>query len=52
MKLPVVSADKVIKALNSVGFRVSRQSGSHVIMVKKGHEKITVVIPIVPSSKI
>ena len=45
MKLPIVSANKVIKALHSVGFRISRQSGSHVIMTKTNKEKITVVIP-------
>ena len=45
MKLPIVSANKVIKALSSIGFRVSRQSGSHVIMIKENKEKKTVVIP-------
>ena len=29
-KLPVVSADKVIKALKKADFRVIRQSGSHI----------------------
>lgn len=45
MKLPVVSSRKVIKALSSAGFKISRQSGSHVIMTKQEREKITVVIP-------
>ena len=46
MKLPVVSANKVIKTLSSAGFNVSRQSGSHVIMIKfVGNDKITVVVP-------
>jgi len=46
MKLPVLSADEVIKTLSSVGFRISRQSGSHVILIKEKHkEKITVVVP-------
>jgi len=29
-KLPVLSADKIIKALEKMGFRIVRQSGSHV----------------------
>ena len=29
-KLPVLSADRVIKALKRAGFRVVRQSGSHI----------------------
>ena len=45
MKLPIVSANKVIKALSSVGFRISRQSGSHVIMIKENGGKAVVVIP-------
>ncbi|MBU0898316.1 MAG: type II toxin-antitoxin system HicA family toxin [Nanoarchaeota archaeon] len=46
MKLPVLSANEIIKALSSVGFSVSRQSGSHFIMVKKERkEKVTVVVP-------
>ena len=34
MKLPILSAKKVIKALKSIGFEITRQSGSHIIMVK------------------
>ncbi len=46
MKLPILSASKVIKALSSAGFRISRQSGSHVILTKhENDEKITVVVP-------
>lgn len=45
MKLPIVSATKVIKALSRAGFTMTRQSGSHVIMVKYDNEKITVVVP-------
>lgn len=46
MRLPIVSANKIIRALSSVGFRTSRQSGSHVIMTKLcAGEKVTVVIP-------
>ena len=46
MKLPIVSARKVIKALKSVGFEVTRQSGSHIILVKfEDNKKLTVVVP-------
>ena len=34
MKLPILSSRKVIKALNSTGFQITRQSGSHIILVK------------------
>ena len=29
-KLPVLSADKVVKALKHAGFKIVRQSGSHI----------------------
>lgn len=45
MKLPVVSSVKVVKALVTQGFGISRQSGSHIIIVKVNHEKIIVVVP-------
>ena len=46
MKLPITSARKVIKALKSVGFEVTRQSGSHIILVKfEYNKKLTVVVP-------
>ena len=46
MKLPILSAKKVIKALKSIGFEITRQSGSHIIMVKyKDGKKFTVVVP-------
>ena len=46
MKLPILSAKKVIKALKSIGFEITRQSGSHIIMVKyKDVKKFTVVVP-------
>lgn len=46
MKLPILSARKVIKALRSVDFQVTRQSGSHIILVKfVENKKLTVVVP-------
>lgn len=33
-KLPVVSGGEAIKALERIGFRVARQSGSHVVLRK------------------
>ena len=46
MKLPILSSRKIIKALQSTDFQVSRQSGSHIILVKHlDGKKITVVVP-------
>ena len=46
MKLPILSAVKVIKALKTIGFQISRQSGSHIILVKYDEgKKISVVVP-------
>ena len=46
MKLPILSASKVIKALKSAGFQITRQSGSHMILVKYANgKKITAVVP-------
>ena len=46
MKLPIVSGIDVVKALNRLGFSISRQSGSHIILIKNNLEgKITVVVP-------
>jgi len=33
-KLPVVSGGETIKALERIGFKVARQSGSHVVLRK------------------
>jgi predicted RNA binding protein YcfA (HicA-like mRNA interferase family) len=35
MKLPIVSGMKIVKALNKFGFSVTRQSGSHIILVRE-----------------
>ena len=46
MKLPILSYRKVIKALNSIDFQITRQSGSHIILVKYvNNKKLTVVVP-------
>jgi len=46
MKLPIASGMEVVKALNKLGFSVSRQSGSHMILIKETSEgKRTVVVP-------
>ncbi len=47
MKLPIISGMKVVKLLSKIGFKISRQSGSHIIMVKKIllKPKLTVIIP-------
>jgi predicted RNA binding protein YcfA (HicA-like mRNA interferase family) len=43
-KLPVLSADKVIKALERAGFKIVRQSGSH-IHLWNGKKRILVTVP-------
>ena len=45
MKLPIISAAKAIKALKAAGFSITRQSGSHIILVKFDERKLTVVVP-------
>jgi len=46
MKLPILSAREVLKALKSAGFEPTRQSGSHIISVKfVDNKKLTVVVP-------
>ena len=45
MKLPIVSGDKILKALNKIGFILTMQSGSHMILCKKLEQKMTVVVP-------
>ena len=43
-KLPVISAKKVIKALNSLGFKLHRQTGSHMHLYN--HEtRLLVTVP-------
>ncbi len=45
MKLPVLSGREIIKALSKIGFNISRQRGSHVVMVKfvEGRKLVTVI---------
>ena len=46
MKLPVLSGRDVIKILSKQGFKVARQKGSHVILVKETKDgKKGVVVP-------
>lgn len=42
--LPVLSGREVVKAFESLGWNVSRQSGSHIIVTKQG-ETVTLSIP-------
>lgn len=41
-KLKPVEADKVVKALNKLGFEIARQKGSHLVM-KHPDGRVTVV---------
>ena len=46
MKLPVVSAKELIRALEKDGFQVVRQKGSHVVLQKRTpQEVITTIVP-------
>ena len=46
MRLPIISGIKVIKALDKFGFSTSRQSGSHVVLIKEdSFGKTVVVVP-------
>jgi predicted RNA binding protein YcfA (HicA-like mRNA interferase family) len=36
--LPTVNYRKVVKAFEALGWKKARQKGSHIIMVKEGHE--------------
>ena len=46
MKLPILSGHDVIKILSKQGFKVARQKGSHIILVKEtGTGKRGVVVP-------
>ena len=42
-KLPVVSSDKVMKALLRVGFSIDRQRGTHIVMYRQSDRKTVVV---------
>ena len=42
--LPVLSGRDVVKAFESFGWKVSRQSSSHIIMTKEG-EIVTLSVP-------
>jgi len=43
-KLPVLSAREVIKVLENLGFRIHRQSGSHIHLWNK-ERKLLVTVP-------
>ncbi len=49
-KLPLLSANELIKILNKFGFKVIRQSGSHIFL--KHANRRTTVIPNHPEEKI
>jgi predicted RNA binding protein YcfA (HicA-like mRNA interferase family) len=42
--LPVLSGKEVVKIFESIGWEVSRQRGSHIIMTKEG-EIVTLSVP-------
>ena len=36
-KLPLLTADKVVKTFEKFGWEIARQKGSHIILVQAGH---------------
>lgn len=42
--LPVLSGREVVKTFESLGWKVARQSSSHIIMTKEG-ETVTLSVP-------
>ncbi len=50
MKLPVVSADEVLKLLHKEGFSVTRQKGSHISLHKK-LEDGSIALVVVPRKR-
>ena len=42
--LPVLSGREVVKTFESLGWKVARQSSSHIIMTKEG-EMVTLSVP-------
>ena len=50
VKLPLISANELIKILSKIGFKVMRQSGSHIFL--KHDDGRTTVIPNHPGEKI
>jgi predicted RNA binding protein YcfA (HicA-like mRNA interferase family) len=52
MKLPLLSAKEIIRALEKAGFRVIRQKGSHISLYKRSDTKTyLVVVPNKPEVK-
>jgi predicted RNA binding protein YcfA (HicA-like mRNA interferase family) len=52
MKLPLLSAKEIIRALEKAGFRVIRQKGSHISLYKRSDTKTyLVVVPTKPGVK-
>jgi predicted RNA binding protein YcfA (HicA-like mRNA interferase family) len=44
MKLPILSAKEIIKALEKDGFEVIRQKGSHISLYKQSDDKTYLVV--------
>jgi len=42
--LPVISGREAVRAFEKLGWRVARQRGSHIVLVKEGHSA-TLSIP-------
>ena len=42
MKLPIISGFDAVKAFSHVGYTISRQTGSHIILYKEGSVPLSV----------
>jgi predicted RNA binding protein YcfA (HicA-like mRNA interferase family) len=52
MKLPLLSAKEIIRALEKAGFKVIRQKGSHISLYRRSDTKTyLVVVPTKPEVK-
>lgn len=48
-KLPSISGLRLVKTLEKISFKISRQSGSHVILIKNS---VRIVVPVHSGKKI
>lgn len=50
VKLPLINANELIKILSKIGFKIMRQSGSHIFL--RHEDRRTTVVPNHPGEKI
>lgn len=45
LKLPAISSEKMIKALEKIGFKIGHQKGSHIVLRKNIQPFSRIVVP-------